>query len=116
MGGKHLFEEGACERQQLMDKAALLDFTIEIIRRSDTAKGFEILPRRWVVERTSGRMIRIASRPYRLAVKPVDVCNRARRRGTHRVTGDYAQKNEGNPSICYDQQKRIRNMESNHYD
>ncbi len=25
---------------------------IEIIWRSDTAKGFEVLPRRWVVERT----------------------------------------------------------------
>ena len=24
----------------------------EIIKRSDTAKGFELLPRRWVVERT----------------------------------------------------------------
>ena len=28
------------------------DWTIEIIKRSDTAKGFELLPRRWVVERT----------------------------------------------------------------
>ena len=27
-------------------------WTIEIIKRSDTAKGFEILPCRWVVERT----------------------------------------------------------------
>ncbi len=25
---------------------------IEIIKRSDTAKGFEVLPRRWAVERT----------------------------------------------------------------
>ena len=25
---------------------------MEIIKRSDGAKGFEILPRRWVVERT----------------------------------------------------------------
>lgn len=41
-----------------MDKAAFLDFTVEIIRRSDTAKGFEILPRRWVVERTFGWMVR----------------------------------------------------------
>ena len=24
----------------------------QIIKRSDTAKGFEVLPRRWVVERT----------------------------------------------------------------
>ena len=27
-------------------------WTIEIIKRSDAAKGFEVLPRRWVVERT----------------------------------------------------------------
>ncbi|EDP61508.1 hypothetical protein BAL199_13760 [alpha proteobacterium BAL199] len=27
-------------------------WTIEIIKRSDVAKGFEVLPRRWVVERT----------------------------------------------------------------
>ena len=39
-----------------MDKAAFLDFTIEIITRSDTAQGFEVLPRRWVVERTFGWM------------------------------------------------------------
>ncbi|MBS1087273.1 IS5 family transposase [Gluconobacter sphaericus] len=55
---KHLFADGAYDRLQLMDKAAFLDFTVEIIRRSDTAKGFEVLPRRWVVERTFGWMIR----------------------------------------------------------
>ena len=27
-------------------------WTIEIIKRSDSARGFELLPRRWVVERT----------------------------------------------------------------
>ena len=27
-------------------------WTVEIIKRSDHAKGFEVLPRRWVVERT----------------------------------------------------------------
>lgn len=39
------------------------DWTIEIIRRSDTAKDFEVLPRRWVVERTFawfGRSRRLA--------------------------------------------------------
>ena len=28
------------------------DWTIEIVKRSDKAKGFEVPPRRWVVERT----------------------------------------------------------------
>lgn len=55
---KHLFADGAYDRLQLMDKATFLDFTVEVIGRSDTAKGFEILPRRRVVERTFGWMIR----------------------------------------------------------
>jgi transposase len=41
-----------------MDKAIYLDFVVEIIRRSDAQRGFEILPRRWVVERTFGWMTR----------------------------------------------------------
>lgn len=55
---KHLFADGAYDRLKVMDKATFLDFTIEIIRRSDTTKGFEILPRRCVVEWTFGWMIR----------------------------------------------------------
>jgi transposase len=31
---------------------ALPQISVEIVKRSDTAKGFEVLPRRWVVERT----------------------------------------------------------------
>ena len=55
---KHLFADGAYDRLKLMDKAAYLDFVIQIIRRSDEQKGFEVLPRRWVVERTFGWMTR----------------------------------------------------------
>ena len=33
-------------------KRVLRQVQIEIVRRSDTAKGFEVLPRRWAVERT----------------------------------------------------------------
>lgn len=37
----------------MLDKAALLDFVLEIVWRSD-APGFQLLPRRRVVERTFG--------------------------------------------------------------
>lgn len=55
---KHLFADGAYDRLKLMDKASYLDFVVEIIRRSDDQQGFKVLPRRWVVERTFGWMIR----------------------------------------------------------
>ena len=55
---KHLFADGAYDRLKLMDKASYLDFVAEIIRRSDDQKGFKVLPRRGVAERTFGWMIR----------------------------------------------------------
>ena len=55
---KHLFADGAYDTLKLMDKAAYLDFIVEIVRRSDDHKGLEVLPRRWVVERTFGWMTR----------------------------------------------------------
>lgn len=55
---KHLFADGGYDRTKLMDKAAYLDFTVEIVKRIDTDPGFKVLPRRWVVERTFGWMTR----------------------------------------------------------
>lgn len=55
---KQLFADAGYDRTQLMAKAAFLGFVVEIIRRSYTATGFEVLPRRSVLERTFGRMIR----------------------------------------------------------
>lgn len=55
---KHLFADGGYDRLKLMSKADYLDFVVEIIRRSDDQKGFKVLPRRWVVERTFGWMTR----------------------------------------------------------
>jgi putative transposase len=55
---KHLFADGAYDRGKLMDKAAFLDFVIEVVRRLDAEPGFKVLPRRWVVERTFGWMTR----------------------------------------------------------
>ncbi len=53
---KHLFADGAYDRRQLLDRAAFLDFVVEIVRRTD--RDFKILPRRWVVERTFGWLTR----------------------------------------------------------
>jgi len=50
---RHVFADGAYAGEKL--ETALKgkgQWTFEIIKRSDTAKGFELLPRRWVVERT----------------------------------------------------------------
>ena len=61
---RHGFADGGYAGDKL--KAALRshgDWTLEIIRRSDTTEGFEVLPRRWVVERTFawlGRCRRLA--------------------------------------------------------
>ena len=55
---KHLFADGAYDRIQLMDKAAFLDFVIEVVRRIEGIAGFHVLPRRLVVERTFGWMMR----------------------------------------------------------
>ena len=50
---RHLFADGAYAGDKLAAALAPLgQWTIEIIKRSDTAQGFVLLPRRWVVERT----------------------------------------------------------------
>ena len=61
---RHVFADGGYAGDKL--KAALEghgSWTLEIIKRSDTAKGFVLLPRRWVVEHTFawlGRCRRLA--------------------------------------------------------
>jgi len=50
---RHVFAAGGYAGDKLKGALkALGDWTIEIVKRSDTAKGFVLLPRRWVVERT----------------------------------------------------------------
>lgn len=41
-----------------MNRATYLKFVLEIIRRRDNAKGFEVQPRRWVIEQTFGWITR----------------------------------------------------------
>ena len=50
---RHLFADGGYAGEKLTDALSDLGtWTIEIVKRSDAAKGFVVLPRRWVVERT----------------------------------------------------------------
>ena len=49
-----LFADGGYQGPQFSGGVAecLPQLTVEIVKRSDQAKGFEVLPMRWVVERT----------------------------------------------------------------
>ena len=55
---KHLFADGAYDRGRLASLAAYKDFTLEVVRKLPDQNGFQVLPRRWVVERTFGWMMR----------------------------------------------------------
>ncbi len=61
---RHVFADGAFAGPKLRGALEKIGcWTIEIVKRSETAKGFEIIPRRWVVERTFawlGRCRRLA--------------------------------------------------------
>ena len=50
---RHVFADSAYAGNKLQRALAKLGkWTIEIVKRSDAARGFVVLPRRWVVERT----------------------------------------------------------------
>jgi len=50
---RHVFADGVYSGKELNDALQHLGhWTLKIVRRSDVVKGFEVLPRRWVVEGT----------------------------------------------------------------
>jgi len=61
---RHIFADGGYAGPKLRGALRKVGkFTLEIVKRTDKAKGFEVLPRRWVVERTFawlGRCRRLA--------------------------------------------------------
>jgi transposase len=63
-GLRHIFADGGYAGDNLREALRRLgDWSIEIVKRSDSAAGFVVLPRRWVVERTFawlGRYRRLA--------------------------------------------------------
>jgi putative transposase len=55
---KHLFADSAYDRGRLADLAASRQLTLQVVRKLPGQIGFQVLPRRWVVERTFGWMTR----------------------------------------------------------
>jgi transposase len=51
---KHVWADGAYNGGVIDKVRADTGLTIEIVKRSDDLRGFIVLPRRWVVERTNG--------------------------------------------------------------
>ncbi|MFD9225644.1 IS5 family transposase [Streptomyces sp. NPDC060064] len=70
VAGQHLIDRVAAEhptvrktwvdggyRQHLVEHAATLGIDMHIVRRDPATRGFSVLPRRWTVERTLGRLM-----------------------------------------------------------
>ena len=50
-----IFADGGYQGEATATAVALIGrWELEIVKRSDTAKGFVVLPKRWIVERTFG--------------------------------------------------------------
>jgi transposase len=50
----HIWADGGYAGRLVIWARKVLSFTVEIVKRTDDLTGFQVLPRRWVVERTFG--------------------------------------------------------------
>ena len=98
-GLKHVWADNGYNAKKLTEAfKAMGNWKLEIVKRSDTAKGFEVLPRRWVVERTlawMGRNRRLAKHFECLAATALAYLE-ARDDPTHAAPAGAALKNHGN--------------------
>ena len=53
-GFKKIFVDGGYKKGCIEWALLMFRWTVEVVKRSDKAKGFEVLPKRWIVERTFG--------------------------------------------------------------
>lgn len=68
---KHVWVDGAYQGNVINEVRSKTGLRIEVVKRSDQRKGFYVLPRRWVVERTNGWMgkFRILSKEYERTIE-----------------------------------------------
>ncbi|MFI5297989.1 MAG: IS5 family transposase [Polyangiales bacterium] len=63
---EHVWVDGAYNGPQIESVRSDTGLRVDMVKRSDDVKGFAVLPRRWVVERTNGWLgkFRILSKEY----------------------------------------------------
>lgn len=55
---KLVWADGIYDKACVHEAAAAHDWNVQVVKRSDDVKGFALLPRRWVVERTFGWLMK----------------------------------------------------------
>ncbi len=62
---RHVFADGGYAGDKLKGRLAKFgQWTMEIVKRSDKAEGFTVLPRRWVVERTFAWVVAVEAKDW----------------------------------------------------